>query len=180
MKAIQKDLAQTLVDIARKAKGVESSANGMFASLKQANARTLEQFNGLIKAAYDQNKWSQHAGRPIAGSKDKPAPDAVKLYVSSFRAAYRMKLDVLSFETVGAMRTAVLESRSAHAQGPERAPELVGVQVSAERRLTGALYHDLIVLDQHLPEGERAELERELRKLLMRYTRKAPPELVAA
>lgn len=152
----------------------------MFASLKAVNVKTLEQFNALIKEAYDQNGWSQHAGRPIAGSKDKPAPDAVKLYVSSFRAAYRMKLDVLSFQTVGTMRAAVRDSRSERAQGPERPPELVGVQVSAENRMTGSLYHDLIVVDQHLPPNERAELEREVRKLLVRYTRKAPPELVAA
>jgi hypothetical protein len=180
MKATQKDLAATLADIARKAKGVDSAANGMFVSLKASNAKTLDQFNALIRAAYEKNRWSRHTGRPVAGSKEKPAPDAVKLYVSSFRAAYRMGLDVLSFDTVCAMRTAVRESRSSHDNGPERPPELAGIHISAEHRLTGAIWHDAVVLHQHLAGDEKAEFEREVRRLLMRFTKKAPPELVAA
>lgn len=116
------NLATDFINIARKAKGVESAANGMFSTLKTEDVRTLDHFNELTREAFQTNGWSQTAGRPVAGSKEKPAPDAVKLYVSSFRAAYRLDLDVLSFETVGAMRNAIRERRQApkHAVAPSR------------------------------------------------------------
>lgn len=172
-------LAADLLNIARKAKGVESAANGMFSTLKAENVKTLDHFNERVRDAFQVNGWSQTAGRPVAGSKEKPAPDAVKLYVSTFRAAYRMGLDVLSFETVGAMRTTIRERRQApkHAEGAERPPELKGIVVAVEHSLTGALWHDAVVMHQHLTADKQHEFEREVRMLMMRYSKDVPPEL---
>lgn len=180
MKTQKLDLASDFINIQRKAHGVESAANGMFATLKAEDVTTLDHFNELVRDAYQRNGWSQSAGRPVAGAKEKPAPEAVKLYVSTFRAAYRYKLDVLSFETVGALRTAIREKRTAPSQSVVRPPELKGIHVSAENKLTGALWHDAVVLHQHLTVDEQQEFEREVRMLIMRFTKNAPAELVQA
>lgn len=172
-------LAVDFINIARKAKGVESAANGMFSTLKAEDVTTLDHFNEKVRDAFQTNGWSKTAGRPVAGAKEKPAPDAVKLYVSTFRAAYRMKLDVLGFETVGALRTAIRERRQAasHAPKPEQPPELKGIQLVAENHLTGALWHDAVVLHQHLSSTLQHDFEREVRMLMMRYSKDAPPDL---
>lgn len=175
-------LAADFVQIARTAKRVESAANGIFTTLKTEDVTTLEHFNEMVRAAFQTNGWSQTAGRPVAGAKDKPAPDAVKLYVSTFRAAYRMKLDVLSFETVGAMRTTIREKRAAVHQAPkpdavERRAEMVGVEVKAPHSLIGALWHDAMLLADKMLADDQQEFEREVRMVMQRFLRFAPPEL---
>jgi hypothetical protein len=176
-------LAADFINIARKAKGVESAANGMFSTLKTEDVTTLDHFNELTRDAFKTNGWSQTAGRPVAGSKEKPAPDAVKLYVSSFRAAYRLGLDVLSFETVGAMRNAIREVRAAAHErrlaeppAPSR-PEMEGVEVKGQHSLIGALWHDAMLLAEKIPADNQQEMEREVRMVLQRFLRYAPPEL---
>jgi hypothetical protein len=176
-------LAADLINIARKAKGVESAANGMFTTLKNEDVRTLDHFNEKVREAFQANGWSQTAGRPAADSKEKPAPDAVKLYVSTFRAAYRMKLDVLSFETVGAMRATIREIRHAAWQRktaeppvPPR-PEMEGVELKGPQTLIGALWHDAMLLAEKIPTDNQLEMEREFRMVMQRFLRFAPPEL---
>jgi hypothetical protein len=176
-------LALDFTNIARKAKGVESAANGMFTTLKTEDVTTLEHFNELVRDAFKTNGWSQTAGRPVAGAKEKPAPDAVKLYVSTFRAAYRLKLDVLNFETVGAMRTTIREIRQATHQrklaeppAPSR-PEMEGVEVKGPDSLIGALWHDAMLLAEKIPADNQQEMEREVRMVMQRFLRYAPPEL---
>lgn len=176
-------LAADFINIARKAKGVESAANGMYSTLKAEDVKTLDHFNEKVREAFKANEWSQTAGRPVAGSKEKPAPDAVKLYVSTFRAAYRMGLDVLSFETVGAMRTTIREIRGAAHQrklaeppAPSR-PEMEGVVVTGANTLIGKLWHDAMLLADKIPTDHQQEMEREVRMVMQRFLRFAPPEL---
>jgi hypothetical protein len=176
-------LAVDFINIARKAAGVESAANGIFNTLKAEDVKTLDHFNEKVRDAFQANGWSQTAGRPAAGSKEKPAPDAVKLYVSTFRAAYRMKIDVLSFETVGAMRTTIREMRAAAHQRklaepptPSR-PEMEGVEVKGPQNLIGALWHDAMLLAEKIPADNQQEMEREVRMVMQRFLRFAPPEL---
>jgi hypothetical protein len=176
-------LAVDFTNIARKAKGVESAANGMFSTLKAEDVADLGHFNEVVRDAFKINGWSQTAGRPVAGSKEKPAPDAVKLYVSTFRAAYRLGLDVLSFETVGAMRNTIREIRQASHQrklaeppAPSR-PEMEGVDVKGPDSLIGALWHDAMLLAEKIPTDHQQEMEREVRMVMQRFLRFAPPEL---
>jgi hypothetical protein len=63
-------LAADFLNIARKAKGVESAANGMFSTLKSEDVKTLDHFNELTRDAFKTNGWSQTAGRPAAGAKE--------------------------------------------------------------------------------------------------------------
>lgn len=176
------NLATDFINIARKAKGVESAANGMFSTLKAENVKNLDHFNELTRDAFQTNGWSQTAGRPVVGSKEKSAPDAVKLYVSSFRAAYRLELDVLSFETVGAMRNAIRERRQELSQArrvthEEPRAEMMGVTVDDPHALIGALWHDAIALAEEIPADAQQEFEREVRMVMQRFLRYAPPEL---
>jgi hypothetical protein len=180
MKTQKQDLAEVFSQIERAAGAVEEVAKGMLAAIKANNASKLEQFNDMVSKAYEANGWSQKAGRPVEGAKEKPAPDAVKLYVSTVRAAYRMGLKVLQFETMGAVRVAIREKRSSASQTVVKPPEMKGIQVSTENSLTGALWHDAVVLWEHLPMTEQQEFEREVRMLMMRFTKNAPAELLQA
>lgn len=174
------ELAIVLVDIGRESERVESAAKGILSAIKQEGARGIEEFNAMVAAAFERNGWSSKAGRPTADAKP-AAPRAVKYYVSLVRGAYRAGLDVAGFESIGAMRTATEEANRNHASAPApKPPELRGISVSHENALTGALYHDLIVVWDHLEHDDKAELERRLRAVLKSFVKKAPPTLSVA
>lgn len=174
------DLSVILASIEAASTTVESLAGDMLGVIKAAKADTLPAFDLMVAEAYKKNGWSQVAGRPAADSPLKAAPDAVKLYISVVRAAYRLKLDVLSFETIGAMRTAIkdkrAEIRAEKAMVPAEVvpPALVGVQFGTGDELTGATLHDVLVLYKHLPEISQVKLLEEVRRLVTRYVKAAP------
>ena len=182
----QTDLSVILANIETAAAAVDDLAKQMLAVIKAAKADTLPAFDAMVAEAYKKNGWSQVAGRPSADSPLKPAPDAVKLYISNVRAAYRLNLDVLSFETIGAMRTAIKEKRAeiraerALVPAEPVPPALVGVQFTDGDELTGATLHDVLVLYSHLPEVSQAKLVEEIRKLTVRYVKAAPEFLKLA
>jgi hypothetical protein len=106
------------------------------------------------------------------------APATVQIYVSTFRRAYKAGMDVLAFQTVGEMRKALKDLSESEKRGQQEKPAaLVGVQVSREDRITGALVHDISVVLTHLPESQREDFEVKLQKLLAQYMKKAPAEL---
>lgn len=174
------DLSAVLASIETASSALDSLAGDMLAVIKRAKAETLPAFDLMVAAAYSANGWSQVAGRPSADSALKPAPDAVKLYISNVRAAYRLNLDVLSFETIGAMRMAIKEKRAeiraekALVPAEPVPPELRGVQFTDGDEMTGATMHDMLVLYNHLPEVSQAKLVEEVRKLVVRYVKAAP------
>lgn len=177
----QDDLAACFLKMGRAAGTLDGYANGIFAPLKAKKIKTVEQLNAEVIAAYEKNGWSRKAGRPAAGSKEKPAPDAVQLYVSIFRAAYRMKLNVISFTTVGELRTAIREKRQTAHQAANRPPELKGIQLSSENSLIeGALFHNVPALWQLLPDDKKEMFYRQIEKVYNQYVKSAPPELVKA
>jgi len=173
------DLAGVFLQIEQAAGAVERISDGILAAVKNGRATTIEQFNDMVAAAYQINGWSQRTGRPPAGSTDKPAPSAVKLYVSNLRLAYRLELDVLSFSNMYALRMALADRMKTTVAG-ERPPELRGLQVSSENAFNGALLHDVVVLYEHLPDDEQTKLERRLRRLYNEFVAVAPPELAKA
>lgn len=174
------NLAAVFAQIEQAAEAVESIAGGVLAAIQEAQADTLEKFNDMVADAYQRNGWSQKAGRPAEGSTERPAPQAVKVYVSIVRRAYRMELDVLSFEHMGALRSAIRQARTQDAHAGVRSPELRGVQVSSSDRLTGGLWHDAVVLYENLPDEQRTLFETQIRRLLKKYTKAAPEELLQA
>lgn len=173
------ELAMVLVDIGRESEKVDSAAKGILSAIKQEGARSIEDFNAMVSAAYERNGWSTQVGRPTADAKQ-PAPHAVKLYVSLVRGAYRAGLDVATFDTISAMRVAMKEARN-HASAPTpKAPELKGISISHENALNGALWHDVVVVWEHLEQDDKAELERRVRAVLKAFVKKAPPTLSVA
>lgn len=173
------ELAKVFSEVAEQGERINDIAGGIIRFVKDSKLETLESFNEQVARAYEQNGWSNVIGRPTPGSNLVPAPRAVKQYVSMFRAAYRLELEVLKFESVRQMIDAVAEKRRemASPQRQETDPELKGVMIRASDRMNGALWHDAIVVVEHLPDDAREDFEARLRKLVMRFQSKVPREV---
>lgn len=173
------DLADIFNQIDRGAQGVDEVAGKILSAIREASATTLDAFNEMTAAAFDKNGWSRRVGRPEPG--DVPAPSSVKVYVSTIRAAYRLSLAVPEFESIAELRKAVKAARgelaSSGRQG-HNAPEMKGVKVDRPGALTGSLWHDAIVLWENLPESQQHKLEEAVKKLVERFTHKAPPAIL--
>lgn len=183
MKTEAQDLAMVFTQIESAAGAVEDISKGILAAIKDAKATTLNKFNALVEEAYKANDWSQKAGRRMPGDTATSAPRAVTFYVSTVRAAYRLKLKVITYELMQALRDDIASARKAVRDAktqPAVAPEIVGVQVQQENALTGALWHDALVVREHLDETQRALFDAQVRRLLAKYRKEAPAELLAA
>ena len=151
----------------------ESLGAQILAFLVENDCRRLAQANEHFDIAYLQNGWARTAGRPRGNVQEVKAPSTVQIYVSTFRRAYKAGMNVLAFKTVGEMRKALKDL----SETKDKPAALVGVQVSREDRITGALVHDISVVLTHLPESQRDEFEVKLQRLLAQYMKKAPAEL---
>ena len=156
----------------------ESLGSDLLSFLRDNDCVTIDQANYQFGIAYDENGWSRSAGRPKEGATETPAPATVKNYVSTLRRAYNAEMDVLSFSTMWELRVALRELRDADRQTKQ--PALRGVQVAKVDVINGALWHDLVVVWEHLPEDERGSLEAKLERLLSQFIKKAPLTLAAA
>lgn len=152
---------------------METTAAQIIEVLKLNDVNTLDKLNDIVAAAYDRNGWSSRQGRPRPG--DVSAPKAVQVYVSTLRRAYRMGIKVLKCTNMEDVRREL--SKAAKRGQPEQPPELKGVQVAASGTLNGAVWHDVLVVWEHIPAEEQQALEASVRKLLDRYVKKAPPTL---
>lgn len=186
MKTKTQDLAEVFTQIQSAAATMEDVSKGILAAIKEAKATTLNKFNSMVEDAYKANAWSQKAGRRMPGDTSKSAPRAVTFYVSTIRAAYRLKLRVISYDLMQAVRDDIARARKTERDAakakthPSPAPEVVGIQVQQENTLTGALWHDAVVLWEHLPDEQRVLFEGQVRRLLTKYRKDAPEELLAA
>ena len=171
--------ALVLQHIAEQGDKLDNVAGAFMKLVKEENIDTLEKFNPWLMIGYEENGWSNVIGRPVPGSTLTPAPRAVKQYASMFRAAYKYEMKVTEFDSVRQMVDAVAEKRKEMAKPPEviRDPELKGVLVKAGNHMNGALWHDAIVVIEHLNDDDRDEFEQRLRKLVMRFQSKVPKEI---
>lgn len=167
MKNQIQQIAKSFSQIGEAGETIDNLANGLFAPLKSLKVKTLDEANKVFAEAYDLNGYSRTAGRPVAGATTVPAPDAVKLYVTTFRAGFKLGLDVLGYATVGQLRTAIREKRAelAEAQHPEPPAELKGLRLMEEHRLNGALFHDVPTLWQMLPGDKRDQFFKRIQKV---------------
>jgi hypothetical protein len=186
MKTKLQNLAEVFVQIQTAANSMEDISKGILAAIKDAKATTLNKFDAMVSEAYKANGWSQKAGRRSPGDTTTSAPRAVTFYVSNIRAAYRLKLKVLDYDLMQAIRDDIAKARKRERDAKKatsqlaRAPEVVGIQLQQENTLTGALWHDAVVLWDHLPSEQRALFEKQVRGLLTKYRKVAPEELLAA
>jgi hypothetical protein len=151
---------------------LESTAAQILEVVRLNDANSLDKFNALVAAAYDSNGWSSRQGRPRPG--DISAPQAVQVYVSTLRRAYRMGIKVLKFTNMEEIRRELRKTRGDH---PEPPAVLKGVQVAASSTLNGAVWHDVLVVWEHIPPEEQQALEASVRRLFEKYVKKAPPAL---
>lgn len=178
---MENQLAACFVQMARKGKTLETTANGMFAPLKAESIDTLDKFNAKVSECFDANGWTRTTGRPAKGVKSKPVPDVVQVYVSRFRGAYKLGLDVLSFSTVYELREAVKVRRQVAHQHAQRPPELKGIQLSSKNRLIeGALFHNVTALWEVLPEDKQEMLYRQIEMVYNTYLKDAPADVLQA
>jgi len=171
--------AVVLQQIAEQGDKMDNVAGAFMKLVKEEKIDTLEKFNPWLSIGYEENGWSNVIGRPVPGSTLVPAPRSVKQYASMFRAAYKYEMDVMAFESVRQMVDAVAEKRKELAKPPERLqdPELKGVLLRSTGHMNGALWHDAIVVIEHLNDDDRDEFEQRLRKLVMRFQSKVPKEI---
>jgi hypothetical protein len=163
-------LAAVFSDIAERTSVTDDVAGSILTAIKQAKADTLEKFTVLVEEAYTANGWNRRIGRLAADAETVPAPHAVKVYVSTIRGAYKLGLTVTDFEGIRQLRDAVKAARSAVSGVASRQePQIVGVHVNAESKLTGATWHDAIVVWKRLPKTKRAEFAQAVERLAKRY-----------
>lgn len=198
MKTEQK-LARAFKTLAEQGEQIDSTASSVLSIVKGAGAVNEEKFDELVAAAYAANKWNAQVGRPANGAPVlEAAPSTVRTYVTIMRRAIRVGLRIGRYDTFNALRTALerksqprlvragkkgRKGRAAPAvsqitldTGVERAQipapvqnDFVGVAIENPSTPNGALFHDLGTTFINLPEGERAELGRELSMLLHKY-----------
>jgi hypothetical protein len=171
-------LAMVFSEIAAQGDKLDNVAVGFMKLVKEDMIDNLEKFNPWIATAYEENGWSSQVG-PRGGSTLGTAPRAVKQYVSMFRAAFKLELKVLEFDTVRQMVDAVVEARRLLATPPVKIadPELKGVLLRSTGHMNGALWHDAIVVIENLNEEDKDDFEQRLRKLVMRFQSKVPKEI---
>ena len=171
--------ALVLQQIAEQGDKLDNVAGTFMKLVKEEQIDTLEKFNPWLAVGYEENGWSNVIGRPVPGSTLTPAPRAVKVYASMFRAAFKYELPVMDYSSIRQMSDAVAEYRKQLTTIPVRIqdPELKGVLVKAGNRMNGALWHDAIVVIEHLGDDDKDEFEQRLRKLVMRFQSKVPKEI---
>ena len=171
--------ALVLQQIAEQGEKLDNVAVAFMKLVKEDNIDSLYKFNPWLAVGYEENGWSNSIGRPVPGSTLTPAPRAVKQYASMFRAAFRYEMNVMEFETIRQMIDAIALKRQEVTNPLQRIndPELKGVLVKAGNHMNGALWHDAIVVIEHLNDDDRDEFEQRLRKLVMRFQSKVPKEI---
>jgi hypothetical protein len=170
------NLIEVFTKIEKAAGQVDDVAGQLLQAIREAKAADLEAFNAMIYAAYDAKGWSYRVGRPQPG--DVPAPPSVKVYISNVRKGYKAGLDMLGMMSIFDLRKALAANKPAASPPPQGPDELVGVRVNKANRLTGNLFHDVIVLWENLPDTQQAKLEDAVRKLVEKFTHKAPPAIL--
>ena len=163
--------AAVFTDLATSYEVVETISGRFFDVMREKDINTEDQLNEEVAQAYADKGWSQTKGRPKAGTTGNPAPEIVQVYVSRARKGLKLGLDVKSFKSMYALRQAIGALPVAIANGPERLPELKGVSIANENKLTGAFCHDIAVYTKVLPEDKRIEMEDRVRRVMKRYER---------
>jgi len=165
--------AAVFIEISTAYEVVENIAGRIFHMMRELDISDLDAWNDHMAKAYAENGWSTTTGRPKAGATETPAPDIIQVYVSRVRSGFKAGLNVKTFETMYQLLKATRDAgeTKSHAQDAERLPELKGVQIANENKLTGAFCHDIAVYTRVLPEDKRLEMEDRVRKVMKRYER---------
>ena len=162
----------------------DNIAAGILRIVHEGKIRSVEDFDPLVKAAYEANGWNPRQGRPSAEDKEQgrdTVPPTVRTYVTQVRSAMREGVNVLKCDTFYDLRQALRKKRNIRlapkgGNGEEAAvvPDAVkndfeGVLIRSSGEPNGALFHDLGLTFMKLPEEHRDVFGRQLNRLLHKY-----------
>lgn len=172
-------LASVFEDMEKDGATLASRADAVLRIVKQNKIADVKSFSAAVKAAYAANGWNPGAGRPVKGAAPlKAVPASVKQYVSTMRAAFRMKLLVPTYTSFYALRADVSATRvKARRKAAEATPELAGVAVKRPDTLNGGLFHDLAVLFDALDKAKQGKMIGALERVKREFAQAAPTEL---
>jgi hypothetical protein len=172
-------LASVFEEMEKDGATLASRADAVLRIVKTNKIEDVKHFSAAVKAAYAANGWNPGAGRPVKGAdKLKAVPASVKQYVSTMRAAFRMKLLVTSYSSFYALRSDVSATRvKARKKAAEAVPELAGLTVKRDDTLNGALFHDLAVLFESLDKGKQGKMIGALDRIRREFAHAAPAEI---
>jgi len=154
--------------IANTAAKEENQASQILSIIKTHKLHTLEAFNEAVYAAYDANGWNYKTGRPTESIEK--VPKSIKVYVSKIRKAYDLGLEVWNLKSMYQITDALEEAKPKPKVTPEKEPDLIGVHISTEDKLTDHLFHDAVLIFKNLEsEDDRDSFRRSLNRLLNRY-----------
>ena len=173
------ELGRALAEIAKEGDAVETRAERMLALVRSKGITDERSFSAAIRVAYRANGWRATRGRPKLDEKAlESVPATVKQYVSSVRAAFRLGLDGRSMRTFSALRKAVADARAAkRTKARSKDPNLAGIHVLKDDRLTGAPLHDLAVVYESMQARQREALVRRIKTLVSEFKGAAAPNL---
>jgi hypothetical protein len=174
-------LASVFEEMEKDGATLASRADAVLRIVKINKITEVKQFSAAVKAAYAANGWNAGAGRPVKGAAPlKAVPSSVKQYVSTMRAAFRMKLLVQTYTSFYALRSDVSATRvKARRKAADGKPELAGVAVKRADTLNGALFHDLAVLFESLDKGKQGKMIGALDRIRREFAHAAPIEIQA-
>jgi hypothetical protein len=176
-------LTRTLKSLAEQAAGADSTAGAILRFVREEKIKKLDDWSAAVAAACEANGWHATRGRPVAGSTATAMPRTVRTYLVEIRNAYRLGVRVWEIESLYDLRKATAEAREkAAAAAPQRKvrPELQGVHVTADQRLIGAPFHDLVVVYQHLKRDEQEKVQRAVLQLVQKHVDHLPPAMRTA
>jgi hypothetical protein len=178
-------LAAALAQIGKEGEELDSKAMTVLRIVRAEKINDGKSFNKAVREAYRANGWFGKPGKPKVGAPtQEKVPASVKQYVSSIRAAYRLKLHVANFTSINALRAELKEQRAkaikrAHKANGSTPPEMVGIRLQQPDTLLGgkAIFHDLVALYDALDRTRKPKfmgaLERTKREFIT-----AAPQLV--
>lgn len=172
-------LSEVFAQIDKASAKLDTLSAQIIDAIRDAKAHTLDAFNELASQAYEENGWSRQSGRPTEGTSEKSAPPTIRNYVSTIRRAYKIGLKVHSFKTLRELRNAVRAAKQEDHEEEEKPSELIGVSIKAGNQITGALFHDLVVIWEHLSEDDRTAMDSILNRARNRFQKKTPLRLVS-
>lgn len=190
---IEVKLANTFKAIVEQADRTDTVASQMLAICKAAKAFTIEKFDNLVAAAYEEAGWNPRGGRPTNGDRRPNVPNTVRTYVSIVRRAIRARMKIGKYATFSALRAALLKKKVDREPRTSASPaslpsevrnDFVGVSLATPEEPNGALFHDLAWTFLNLPKDQRSLFGRQLSRLLhmwqARVEAKAAPTRKAA
>jgi hypothetical protein len=177
-------LAAALAQIGKEGEELDSKAMTVLRIVRAEKINDGKSFNKAVKEAYRANGWFGKPGKPKVGAPtQEKVPASVSQYVSTIRAAFRLKMEVTSFTSIHALRVELKAKRAkaikrAHKANGSTPPEMVGIRLQQPDTLNGSIFHDLVALYNALDRTRKPKLMGALERTKREFITAAPQLVV--